>query len=538
MKLREKLLSLPLVVVVLMVVLGIYAISAMKTMNTSVSDIYEVQFRNFKLSTAVLDNARAANIGVYRLFTWLNNYNDKQVKAAATDIEKNIDDASEKLKQLTALEQVTAFEKGDLQEIVNSLATYKKETMQAIELAQVDPNMGLTAMQAADKTYLKLQTQIQEIVNTTDHTAKQQYEKSVATSKNAIAGFVVILLVAIGLGIAISLWLGGKIIASLNQTIAIAKRIAGGDLTGHIQVQGSDELAELEIALRDMQNDLHAIVSSIMESANSLQSMAQSINHSSKTIVYGTSEQHKAATTMASAVEQMSMNINVINNHARTADQSMQESNHLASEGRNVLFKVKESMQRIERSSQETRGMVECLGKESEQISNIINVIKSIADQTNLLALNAAIEAARAGEQGRGFAVVADEVRSLAARTASSTLEITAMISAIQSGVAGAVTGMQSGVGLVSEGGALAARAEAAVEQSVSKIAGLTAMISEMSSALLEQRSASEMISKEVHHIAEMGEQNNMASLDTTRAIERLNDLSIDIQKIVSRFTV
>lgn len=180
--------------------------------------------------------------------------------------------------------------------------------------------------------------------------------------------------------------------------------------------------------------------------------------------------------------------------------------------------------------------MVESLGKESEQISNIISVIKSIADQTNLLALNAAIEAARAGEQGRGFAVVADEVRSLAARTASSTLEITAMINAIQSGVAGAVSGMQLGVALVSDGAALADSAEKAVEHTVRKMSEVTGMVSEMSSALREQRSASEMIAKEVHHIAEMGEKNSAASSNATEAIARLHELSLNIQKMAGRF--
>jgi methyl-accepting chemotaxis protein len=210
----------------------------------------------------------------------------------------------------------------------------------------------------------------------------------------------------------------------------------------------------------------------------------------------------------------------------------------LALEGKEVLLKVKESMRRIERSSQDTSSVVESLGNESTRISDIINVIKGVADQTNLLALNAAIEAARAGEQGRGFAVVADEVRSLAARTASSTLEITAMISAIQKGVAGAVTGMQSGVVLVGEGASLAEGAEHAVDSAAKKIAEVASMVSEMSSALHEQRTASELIARQVHHIANMGEQNNIASVNTTRAIESLNELSLDMQNIVSRFQI
>lgn len=538
MKIREKLLSLPSIVLVFMVVLGVVAILAMNKMGNSAREIYEVQFKKYQLSTAALDDARAANIGVYRLFTWLNNYDEKKIKAVATEIDQKIDDATRKAVELSNDKNITSVEKENLQDVLASLASYKKEIAQSIEMAEVDPNMGLSSMQTADKTFLKLQEKIQTLVEIADKSANEQYEKTLATSTSAVVGFVAILLVAVVSSIAISLWLGGKIINSLKQTIGIAKRIARGDLTGRITVDGHDEIAELELALREMQSNLHEIVSGIISAADGLQTMSHSLNGSSSTIVYGISQQHKAATTMAAAIEQMSMNIQVINSHALSADEAMKDSNKLAVEGKKVLLSVKDSMRRIESSSQETRNVVESLGKESEQISSIINVIKSIADQTNLLALNAAIEAARAGEQGRGFAVVADEVRSLAARTASSTLEITTMINAIQAGVAGAVSGMQLGVALVGDGGVLADSAEKAVEQTVEKMSEVTGMVSEMSSALREQRTASEMIAKEVHHIAEMGEKNNVASTNTTEAIARLHDLSINIQKMVSRFSI
>lgn len=538
MKIRGKLLSLPSMVLVFMVILGLVAVMAMRAMEHSTRDIYEVQFQKYQLSVASLDDARAANIGVYRLFTWLNNYDENQIKTAAAEIDKNLDEAMLSAQRLLAENKLVADEKKTIEEVLTSLATYKKEIADAIEMADIDPNMGLTSMQTADKTFLSLQEKIQSLVDSADKSAQQQFKKTVETSSRAILGFVIILIVAVAFSIAISWWLSGKIIASLRKTIDIAKRIALGDLTGRIHVNGTDEIAELEASLQDMQSNLHGIVSGIIEASRTLQSMSQSLHGSSATIVYGIAEQLKAATTMASAVEEMSMNISVINTHAQAADEAMRSSSQLAGEGKNGLIRVKESMQNIDASSQDTRQVVESLGKESEQISNIINVIKGIADQTNLLALNAAIEAARAGEQGRGFAVVADEVRSLAARTASSTVEIAAMINAIQTGVSNAVSGMQSGVSLIDNGSALAVTAEQAVGQTVTKISEVTKMVSEMSSALREQRTASEMIAQEVHQIAELGEQNNAASVTANEAIARLHELSVDIQKMVGRFSI
>ena len=334
MKIREKLLSLPLIVLVFMVILGMVAVFSMNQMGSSARDIYEIQFKKYQLSSAALDDARAANIGVYRLFTWLNNYDEKKIKSVAADIDKNIDDATKKANELMSGDNLTISERDNLRDVLNSLASYKKEVAQSIEMAEVDPNMGLSSMQTADKTFLKLQGQIEALVQIANKSANEQYLKSSRTSKTALAGFVVILIVAIVSSIAISLWLGGRIIRSLNQTILIAKRIAKGDLTGSVVVEGSDEIAELEMALREMQSNLHEIVSGILAAADAVQTMSQSLNGSSSTIVYGISEQHKAATTMASAVEEMSMNINVINTHAQSADEAMKNSNQLALDGK------------------------------------------------------------------------------------------------------------------------------------------------------------------------------------------------------------
>ena len=538
MKIREKLLILPAAVIGLMMLLGLVGMLAMSSLRDSLNNIYEVEFKNFKTSSGALDEVQTAHTNVYRLFTWLSNYDEAKIKVAAQAIDRHVDNAITALQTLATQNKLGSEEKKILPEILSNLTAYRKQIAQAIDFAQVDTNMGITGMQTADKTFSTLDAQAQTLVGIMDASAKRQYDSGVSAFKRSITEFVAILCVAVIIGIAVSLMLAQKIVAAVRQAIACTNQIARGDLTTHIPHGQRDEIGELLQALADMQIHLREMIGGIALAAKQLAAMADNLHRSSTTIAGGTSTQHEAAASMAATIEQMSVSISVITSHARDADICVHDSSKLSITGKNALAQVEQSMQRIEASVHETAEVIQTLGHESERISNIVNVIKGIADQTNLLALNAAIEAARAGEQGRGFAVVADEVRSLAARTSSSTQEIGAMISAIQNGVASTVSSMQSGIGLVNEGGQLASGAEATIAQVVLKIDEVALMVGEISNALSEQRNGSEQIANQVQHIASMAEKNIGAAKETEQSAVRLNELSLDMQDMVNRFTV
>jgi len=538
MNIRQKLLIPSGVIILLMLVLGVVGFLGLSSSSNAVRDIYDVRFQAYKGSSEALSNVAAAHAGVYRLFTWLSNSDAAKIKQAADAINKRIDDALADLKGIesnSGLGEETRKSLGDLQK---DLAGYRKQVAEAIDLAQVDANMGITAMQTADQTFTALQSKAEKLVMRQDAKAKESYENSLSSYKRSVTIFIAILLVAISLGAAISLLLAQKITAPLKQAIASAQRIADGDLTGRIEITQRDETGDLLKALAGMQDSLRQMIGGMTRDSGELAQMANTLSDTSARFAQGTTEQQDAASSMAAAIEEMTASISVVSDNSRNTDNSMRESASLSNEGRAALARVEDAMQKISASVHDSAKVIAALEKDSESISTIVNVIKDIAGQTNLLALNAAIEAARAGEQGRGFAVVADEVRKLAERTTLSTQEIGAMVLSIQSSTGSAVSSMNSGIEIVKEGGRLALDAGSAMVQVSERAGQVATMVTEISSALGEQSSASQEISTHVEHIAQMAEQNNATSQETALSAQRMKELASTMQQMISRFSI
>ena len=239
---------------------------------------------------------------------------------------------------------------------------------------------------------------------------------------------------------------------------------------------------------------------------------------------------------MAATVEQLTVSINHVADNAKEAHGLSSDSGRQSAEGGAVIQETLASMQRIADTVQGAAAQIAELGQHSDQISSIVNVIKEIADQTNLLALNAAIEAARAGEQGRGFAVVADEVRLLAQRTANSTQEIAEMIKKIQNGTRNAVGNMEVGVQQVSSGVEQASQAGDAIVSIREASGRVVGVVEQISLALREQTVASQDVARNVERIAQMSQQNSEAVADTSRTALALQQLALSLEKQVASF--
>jgi methyl-accepting chemotaxis protein len=353
---------------------------------------------------------------------------------------------------------------------------------------------------------------------------------------------ITLLFWGLGIGgfVAISLlFLSRNIIKTLggdpSEASAVARRIAAGDLSTPVNL-ADDDKESLLANIRTMQETLRTIIGTIIGNAAQVSSAADQLLHASEEVADRARQQSDAASSMAASVEEMAVSIDQVKENAGEAHGISMEAGSISEEGAAVIHNAATEMRKISDAVQSSSVIVEDLGRQSDQITSIVNTIKEIADQTNLLALNAAIEAARAGEQGRGFAVVADEVRKLAERTSLSTTEIAGMVSKIQNGTRSAVSSMQAGVAQVSNGVELANQAGTSINRIRDGALRVTAVVNDISDSISEQSMASNEIARQLETIAQMSEESAVAVKHTADAARHLHSLSASLHTAVAQF--
>ncbi len=333
---------------------------------------------------------------------------------------------------------------------------------------------------------------------------------------------------------------GALMFKSLNseiaQVLAHAKIIGMGDLSKPISNSGSSEISKIRVALENIRLKQTELVGELKSASGTMSQTINSLVAAAQQVKNGAQEQTDSASAVAASIEQLTVSIGQVHHHANQALGLSAQAGQSSQQGRQSVFTAKQTMNEIGSASGELAKTINRLGDQSENISSIIQVIHSIADQTNLLALNAAIEAARAGEQGRGFAVVADEVRKLAEKTADSTKSIAKLITEIQRETQGAVEQVNGWSRLITAGTESSQGADEQMQAIEQQTQQSERAVNDITDALKEQSSASTLIAQQVERIARMTEDSQEVAAEVNEVIANLQTLATTMDQAMGKF--
>lgn len=360
-----------------------------------------------------------------------------------------------------------------------------------------------------------------------------------AASRTLLLTQLILAALAIAIAVAVSVWVARSVNRPLNAVVDAAEyAVAHDDFTRGIPEEGTQETARVGLAINHLMEKFRNIISHTTSSSEDIASASGELATASSQVNRSSSAQADAASSVAAAVEEVSVSVSETAANARTAGEIVEKSRTGTERALAVMTETVKNVNGIAALIRESGSNVGRLDDSSKRIGGIVQVIKEVADQTNLLALNAAIEAARAGEQGRGFAVVADEVRKLAERTSKATTEIASLIGDIQNHIGETVTGMQQANIQVTESLELVGRTETALHRIGDDSREVASNVQSIADAVREQDVAIQQVAANVEKIAQMAEENSAAAASSSDTATQLDRLSGELKGSVARFKV
>lgn len=342
----------------------------------------------------------------------------------------------------------------------------------------------------------------------------------------------------VGGGIA---WLTARLISDpLKTAVAAMKDIAegDGDLTQRLNVRGEDEIAQMAMAFNQFAANIQELLAQVLESANQISTSSEQMASASSNAENSIKQQNSETEQISTAVEEMSMNAQEVAQNAELAADAARNADTETTEGRRIVTDALHSVGELANETQAAADVIDKLGKDIQDITSVIDMIRGVADQTNLLALNAAIEAARAGEQGRGFAVVADEVRTLASRTQQSTEEIQNKVELLQKDAEAAVTKMLHNRDTANNTIELTTTAGASLEAITQAVDRITEMSDHIARAAEQQSEVANVVSQNIANVSRLAETTEASSQKVFVDTNGLNQLAEALRERISRFKV
>lgn len=539
LRLSKKLLISPMVASIFLIILGIVSYTSLMNQNKAIDIMYNDSFVGYQTSAQIVNDVTNIHANIYKVISWANaNYEGTKISALGKEqmamLEKNIGVIEKKLK--TA--KLSPKEKELYQAALMSLQEYKKPAEGVIDMASGDTASATMFMGMADDKFQILNKSLRELLEFENVQSKGSYEFSLKVFNRILVVMVIVLCIAIALSFFISIGMGRLILAPIKKTIEVMDHISQGDLTKRVDTLSRDEIGEMGNHFNSLLERFHETIMKIAESSNKFASATNTLNGSAEQMAAAVEEVATQVNSVATASEEMSTTSSEIAQNCVMAAKSADKANTSAESGEVIVRKTVATMNQIKEMVKQSARINQKLGERSDQIGPVVGLINDIADQTNLLALNAAIEAARAGEHGRGFAVVADEVRKLAERTTEATKEIAQTIQAMQLETKSAVTSMEEGVREVEAGSEEAKKSGDALKDILMQISTVTTEVNQIAVASEEQTATTNEIANNIQQISEVMQQTARNIQENADAAAQLAKLSKDLQKSIEQFSV
>ncbi len=547
MNIKTKILIIMLVGFVSVTTVGVLGLVGMKSADDAIGVLYKKNLTNVTQLGQIIALMRDNRIQLLLALQHdpgnpeIVKLHDHAMEQHLNSVEKNIEEMTAVWKEYTGGGTLSADEKLLADEFAEKRGMFVKEGLLPVRDLIIAGNYQAATEHTIKKLnplFKAANEPAQKLYDNEKKQAKKAHEDATGRYRTTLT----LVIIAIVGSILLSLILGVMIIRSISTAasalINVSGAMANGDLSQRVRLTSTDELGTIGTSFDAMADSFSQALAKVAESATQVSAAANQVHGTAERIATGSEEVAAQAGTIATAGEEMAATSGDIAQNCQYAVDAANVATQTAKNGFDVVQRTIDGIKSRGVKTRENAGIVESLGARSDQIGEIVSTIEDIADQTNLLALNAAIEAARAGEQGRGFAVVADEVRALAERTTRATKEIGGMIKAIQAETKQAIISMEEGVRGTERGAAEAGQLETSLNEILEQISAVAMQINQVATAAEEQTATTSEISSNMLQITEVVQQTSQGAHESATAAAQLNGNAEELQRLVGQFTL